>query len=145
MCRVYVCVYKKRPNHFPERLYLHLSTSNGRVAQSLHTFFSIWCCHCLILLWRGHCGSSLHARDGQAHLKRCALCTLISKMCVMALARFQNCLCIAVALLVLLLGFGSSLLLYFGVTGSLKPSSRLALKFSWCLVLIHTSIRALKT
>ena len=45
----------------------------------------------------------------------------------------------------LLLGFGSSLLLYFGVTGSLKPSSRLALKFSWCLVLIHTSIRVLKT
>lgn len=38
----------------------------------------------------------------------------------------------------LLLGFGSSLLLYFGVTGSLKLSSLLALKFSWCLVLIRT-------
>jgi len=51
MCRVYICFYKKRSNHFPERLYLHLSTSNGQVAQFLHTFFSIWCCQCLILLW----------------------------------------------------------------------------------------------
>lgn len=31
----------------------------------------------------------------------------------------------------LLLGFGSTLLLYFWVTDSLKPSSLLALKFSW--------------
>ena len=45
----------------------------------------------------------------------------------------------------LLLGFGSSLLLYFWVTASVKPSSLLPLKFSWCLVLIHASIRVLKT